>query len=104
MTENGATRASRTGRTRALSAAMTISASAAAVTLSMATPGTIRAVTIRATTPTISRATTRRTWQHVEGLTNHPTRSEWQPGAGGLCLHSIVVHPTDPQRLWVGIS
>jgi len=44
------------------------------------------------------------TWQHVEGLTNHPTRSEWQPGAGGLCLHSIVVHPTDPQRLWVGIS
>jgi BNR/Asp-box repeat len=44
------------------------------------------------------------TWQHVEGLTNHPTRSEWQPGNGGLCLHSIVPHPTDPQRLWVGIS
>lgn len=43
-------------------------------------------------------------WQHVEGLTNHPTRPEWQPGAGGLCLHSIVVHPRDPQRIWVGIS
>ncbi len=44
------------------------------------------------------------TWQHVEGLTNHPTRPEWQPGNGGLCLHSIVPHPTDADRLWVGIS
>jgi photosystem II stability/assembly factor-like uncharacterized protein len=44
------------------------------------------------------------TWQHVEGLTNHPTRPEWQPGAGGLCLHSIVPHPTDTARMWVGIS
>ena len=44
------------------------------------------------------------TWTHVEGLTNHPTRSEWQPGAGGLILHSIVPHPTDRNRLWVGIS
>jgi photosystem II stability/assembly factor-like uncharacterized protein len=44
------------------------------------------------------------TWSHVEGLTNHPTRSSWQPGAGGLILHSIVPHPTDPARTWVGIS
>jgi hypothetical protein len=44
------------------------------------------------------------TWQHVEGLTNHPTRPEWQPGAGGLCLHSIVPSADDPDRLWVGIS
>jgi photosystem II stability/assembly factor-like uncharacterized protein len=44
------------------------------------------------------------TWGHVEGLRNHPTRPEWQPGAGGLCLHSIVAHPTDPKRMWVGIS
>ena len=44
------------------------------------------------------------TWEHVEGLTNHPTRPEWQPGNGGLCLHSIVPHPTDPDRMWVGIS
>ena len=44
------------------------------------------------------------TWEHVEGLTNHPSRPEWQPGAGGLILHSIVPHPTDPDRLWVGIS
>jgi len=44
------------------------------------------------------------TWQHVEGLTKHPTRPEWQPGAGGLCLHSIVPSADDPDRLWVGIS
>ena len=33
------------------------------------------------------------TWAHVEGLTDHPTRSGWQPGAGGLILHTIVPHP-----------
>jgi hypothetical protein len=44
------------------------------------------------------------TWEHVEGLTNHPTRPEWVPGNGGLILHSIVPHPTDTDRVWVGIS
>lgn len=44
------------------------------------------------------------TWEHITGLTNHPTRPEWQPGNGGLILHSIVPHPTDEDRLWVGIS
>ena len=44
------------------------------------------------------------TWQHVEGLRQHPTTPDWQPGNGGLCLHSIVPHPTDADRLWVGIS
>jgi len=45
-----------------------------------------------------------RTWTHVEGLTAHPSRPEWAPGAGGLILHTIVPHPTDPARMWVGIS
>lgn len=45
-----------------------------------------------------------RTWAHVEGLTNHPSRPSWQPGAGGLILHSIVPHPTDADRMWVAIS
>ena len=45
-----------------------------------------------------------RTWSHVEGLTNHPTRPTWGPGAGGLILHTIVPHSSDPQRMWVGIS
>ena len=31
-------------------------------------------------------------------------RPTWEPGAGGLILHTIVPHPTDPQRTWVGIS
>jgi hypothetical protein len=45
-----------------------------------------------------------RTWTHVEGLTNHPSRPEWGPGAGGLILHTIIPHPTDGDRMWVGIS
>jgi photosystem II stability/assembly factor-like uncharacterized protein len=44
------------------------------------------------------------TWEHVEGLTNHYSRSEWGPGAGGLILHTIIPHPTDGDRMWVGIS
>ena len=44
------------------------------------------------------------TWHHVAGLREHPSRPEWQPGAGGLCLHSISVHPTESDRMWVGIS
>jgi len=44
------------------------------------------------------------TWSHVEGLTNHPTRPTWQPGAGGLILHTIVPHPTDRDRMWIAIS
>jgi photosystem II stability/assembly factor-like uncharacterized protein len=44
------------------------------------------------------------TWSELKGLTNHPTRPVWQPGFGGLCLHSIVVDPTNARRLWVAIS
>ncbi len=44
------------------------------------------------------------TWSELKGLTNHPTRPRWMPGFGGLCLHSVVVDPTNAQRLWVGIS
>ena len=38
------------------------------------------------------------------GLFDQPTRPRWQPGAGGLCLHSIVTWPGDPDRLAVAIS
>jgi len=44
------------------------------------------------------------TWSHVSGLRDHPSRPEWQPGNGGLILHSIVGPPTDPAKMWVGIS
>lgn len=44
------------------------------------------------------------TWRPVEGLNEHPTRSAWQPGAGGLCAHAILSDPRDPRRMWCGIS
>ena len=44
------------------------------------------------------------TWLPNEGLLEHPTRDRWEPGAGGLCLHSIVADPTNTERMWVGIS
>ena len=43
-------------------------------------------------------------WEFVRSLEEHPTRAEWQPGAGGLCLHTIVLDPADVQRMYVGIS
>jgi hypothetical protein len=44
------------------------------------------------------------TFELNRGLFEHPDRPRWQPGAGGLCLHSIVTWPGDPERLAVGIS
>ena len=45
-----------------------------------------------------------RTWRINEGLWNEPSRQKWQPGFGGMCLHSICTWPGDPSRLAVGIS
>ena len=39
------------------------------------------------------------TWAEVTSLTAHPTRAHWHPGAGGLCLHSIVVDHGQPGRM-----
>ena len=44
------------------------------------------------------------TWSEVKGLSSHPTRSKWHPGAGGLCLHSIALDHTNSKRMFVGIS
>ena len=44
------------------------------------------------------------TWQKVEGLSNHPSRDSWNPGAAGLVLHTIVSTPDNPKKLWLGIS
>jgi len=45
------------------------------------------------------------TWAVVDGLTYHPTREgNWFPGAGGLMVHCILPHPTDPNRMHVAIS
>jgi hypothetical protein len=44
------------------------------------------------------------TWELNRALWEHPTRATWSPGAGGLCLHSIVPWPGEPDRLAMGIS
>jgi len=43
-------------------------------------------------------------WELNRGLWEHPSRELWQPGGGGLCLHSIATWPGDPDRLAVAIS
>src|SRR5436190_14145694 len=44
------------------------------------------------------------TWELNRALWEHPTRPKWQPGGGGLCLHSIVTWPGDPDRLALAVS
>jgi hypothetical protein len=43
-------------------------------------------------------------WSPVEGLLNHEHRPRWMPGAGGLCLHTILPDPANDQRMAVAIS
>jgi photosystem II stability/assembly factor-like uncharacterized protein len=44
------------------------------------------------------------TWNELPGLRGHGSGSRWQPGAGGLCLHTILLDPRDPRRLFIAIS
>ena len=44
------------------------------------------------------------TWQELPGLREQGSGPAWQPGAGGMCLHTILQDPRDPQRLHVAIS
>jgi photosystem II stability/assembly factor-like uncharacterized protein len=43
-------------------------------------------------------------WELNRGLWEHPTRKDWKPGGGGMCLHSIATWPGDPQRLAIAVS
>ena len=45
-----------------------------------------------------------KSWKEFSGLRGHGTGSQWMPGAGGLCLHTIVLDPTNHQRIYVAIS
>jgi photosystem II stability/assembly factor-like uncharacterized protein len=45
-----------------------------------------------------------RTWQELPGLRGHPSGAKWQPGAGGMCLHTIVLDPSDAKRMFIAIS
>ena len=43
-------------------------------------------------------------WSLSEGLWNHPQRPRWEPGGGGLCMHTILLDPEDPQRMRIAVS
>jgi len=43
-------------------------------------------------------------WQELAGLRGHGTGPKWQPGAGGLCLHTIILDPKNPGRIYIAIS
>jgi hypothetical protein len=43
-------------------------------------------------------------WKELSGLRGHGTGPHWQPGAGGMCLHTIILDPSDPARIFIAIS
>ncbi len=43
-------------------------------------------------------------WNEMPGLRGHGTGPDWQPGAGGMCLHSIILDPSNPERMYIAIS
>jgi photosystem II stability/assembly factor-like uncharacterized protein len=43
-------------------------------------------------------------WTELSGLRQHGTGPQWQPGAGGMCLHTVILDPSDPDRIYIAIS
>ena len=43
-------------------------------------------------------------WEELSGLRGHGSGPRWQPGAGGLCLHSILLDPSNAARMYIAIS
>src|SRR5437868_8265254 len=43
-------------------------------------------------------------WHEMPGLRGHGTGPDWQPGAGGMCLHSIILDPSNSERMYIAIS
>lgn len=44
------------------------------------------------------------TWTELSGLRKHGSGTRWAPGAGGMCLHTIILDPSNPRRMYVAIS
>ena len=63
-------------------------------------PGTVG----RSSRRRCSGPTTAETFELVQGLWDHPHRPRWEPGGGGLCLHTVLPDPADPDRMWIAIS
>jgi hypothetical protein len=45
-----------------------------------------------------------KSWAELPGLRGHGTGPKWQPGAGGMCLHTIILDPSNPDRIFIAIS
>ena len=45
-----------------------------------------------------------KSWAELPGLREHKTASEWAPGAGGMCLHTVVIDPQNKDRIFIAIS
>ncbi len=45
-----------------------------------------------------------KSWHELSGLRKHGTGPNWQPGAGGMCLHTIILDPKNPKRIYIAIS
>ncbi len=43
-------------------------------------------------------------WAELSGLRQHGTGPKWQPGAGGMCLHTVLLDPSNPDRMYIAIS
>jgi photosystem II stability/assembly factor-like uncharacterized protein len=43
-------------------------------------------------------------WEELSGLRKHGSGPRWQPGAGGMCLHTIILDPTNQDRMYIAIS
>ena len=43
-------------------------------------------------------------WEELPGLRQHGSGPNWQPGAGGMCLHTIILDPSQPERMFIAIS
>ena len=45
-----------------------------------------------------------KSWKELAALRGHPSAAQWAPGAGGMCLHTILPDPTNPKRIYTAIS
>ena len=43
-------------------------------------------------------------WEELSGLRKHGSGPRWQPGAGGMCLHTVILDPTNDKRMYIAIS
>src|SRR5271165_4705166 len=45
-----------------------------------------------------------KSWTELSCLRGHGSGPHWQPGAGGMCLHTVILDPSDPRRIYIAIS